>query len=75
MALHASEYDYDDLMEKAKQLSEKRNFLLAQEQSLSKQIEDLKASLEKEFGKDYMALFNEAVEKISAWETSHAKSA
>jgi flagellar hook-associated protein FlgK len=75
MAVIAPEYDYNDLMEKAKQLSEKRNFLLAQEQSLSKQIEDLNASLEKEFGKDYMALFNEAVEKINAWEKSHAQPA
>jgi hypothetical protein len=62
----------DVLVEKAKKLSERRNFLQAQEQSLLKQIEEIKASLIKEFGENYQELFGEAVEKIRAWESSHA---
>jgi hypothetical protein len=66
------ETDFSVLVEKAKKLSERRNFLQAQEQSLLKQIEETKASLVKEFGENYQVLFNEAVEKIAAWESAHS---
>jgi uncharacterized protein (DUF3084 family) len=64
--------DYSELVEKAKKLSERRNFLKAQEQSLLKQIEETKASLVTEFGENYEELFNEAVKKIQEWDEAHA---
>jgi hypothetical protein len=63
--------DYDVLVEKAKKLSERRSFLMAQQQSISKQIEETKASLVKEFGENYEELFNDSVNKIREWEASH----
>jgi hypothetical protein len=63
--------DYDALVEKAKQLSERRSFLLAQQQSISKQMEETRASLVKEFGENYEELFNDSVNKIREWEDSH----
>jgi hypothetical protein len=66
------ETDFGALVEKAKKLAERRSFLQAQEQSLLKQIDETKAALVKEFGENYMELYEEAVEKIDAWENSHA---
>jgi hypothetical protein len=66
------ETDFSALVEKAKKLTERRNFLQAQEQSLLKQIAETKDSLVKEFGENYEDLFNESVKKIVDWEASHA---
>jgi uncharacterized protein (DUF3084 family) len=65
------EGSYEDLLAKAKKLSERRSFLKAQEQSLMKQVEELKASLVKEFGENYQELYSEAVQKIRGWDESH----
>jgi uncharacterized protein (DUF3084 family) len=63
---------YDVLLAKAKKLAERRSFLQAQEQSLKKQVDELKASLVKEFGENYQELYSEAVQKIRDWDESHA---
>ena len=62
--------DFVSLTEKAKQLSERRTFLQAQEAALSKQIDAIQASLVKDYGEDYMSVFNTAVENIKVWDSS-----
>jgi len=64
--------DYVALEKKAREISERRSFLQAQEDNLSKQIEDIQSSLVQEFGADYLTVFNDAVAQITAWETANA---
>ena len=63
--------DFQALTEKAKKISEKRSMLQAQEATLSKQVEDLTASLVQEYGNNYMESFNDAVERIQQWDAAH----
>ena len=65
---------FASLMEKAKKIAERRSMLQAQEATISKQLEDVKASLIKEYGEDYMAQFNEAVVRIQEWDKANAQS-
>ena len=64
--------DFNVLTEKAKKISEKRSMLQAQEAALSKQVDELQASLVQEYGENYMAQFNEAVQRIQQWDAAHA---
>ena len=67
-----STIDFQTLTEKAKKISEKRSMLQAQEAALSKQVQDLQASLVQEYGENYMVQFNEAVQRIQQWDSAHA---
>ena len=64
--------NFQALTEKAKKISEKRSMLQAQEAALSKQVQDLQASLVQEYGENYMSLFDEAVQRIEQWDSAHA---
>jgi hypothetical protein len=66
-----SKMDFQALAEAAKKISDRRVWLQAQEQSLSKQVSDLEGALVKEYGENYMDVFNDAVVKISKWESDH----
>jgi len=72
MAIKPADLDFQVLTEKAKKISEQRSMLQAQETTLSKQIEELQASLVQEYGKDYMSLFDDAVSRIEQWDMAHA---
>jgi len=72
MAVKPSDLDFQVLTEKAKKIAEQRSMLQAQETTLSKQIEELQASLVQEYGKDYMSLFDDAVSRIEQWDMAHA---
>ena len=72
MADVAEGIDFVSLTEKAKKISERRSMLAAQEATLRKQIDDIEASLVKDYGADYMAQFNDAVAKINQWEAANA---
>ena len=64
--------DFAASAEKAKKIAERRSVLQAQEVAISKQLEDTKAFLVKEFGEGYMALFAESIEMIQKWDQEHS---
>jgi len=72
MAVQVPELDFQVLTEKAKEIAEKRSMLQAQKTTLAKQIDELHSSLVKEYGNDYMTLFNDAVSRIEQWDVAHA---
>ena len=72
MSVVAPVVDFVSLTEKAKKIAERRSMLQAQEAAVSKQIADIKASLIKEYGEDYMELFNTSVGLIQQWDQEHA---
>ena len=63
--------DFQALAEKAKKISEKMSMLQAQEATLSKQVDELQASLVQEYGENYMQSFNDAVVRIQEWDAAH----
>jgi len=72
MSVKPSELDFQALTEKARKIAEKRSLLQAQETTLTKQINELQASLVQEYGENYMSLFDDAVSRIKQWDVAHA---
>lgn len=66
--------DFREMTEKAKQIAERRSVLNAQEEALSKQIDDVQVSLVKEYGEDYLEQYQNAVARIRKWDEFHAQS-
>jgi len=72
MTTSVSGIDFQVLTAKAKEISDRRAMLQAQEATLSKQMEDLHTSLVQEYGENYMDSFNEAVARIQQWDQAHS---
>jgi len=65
--------DFASLSEKAKRIAERRSMLQAQEAAISGQLNDIQASLVRDYGQNYLGAFNEAVARIQQWDQAHSQ--